>query len=260
MTTVPLPARPQPALRPLALPIEHGGWGFLLEPIALGLLIAPSWGGALLSVAAVFAFLARQPLKLALQDALREKSYPRTPYCWMFASAYLLAAAVGLTASVAIAGPAMLIPLGLVAPLALTQVLYDAHNRGRALLPELSGAASMASVAAAIAIAGRMRIVPAFAVAGILVARSLPAIVYVRTLLQRAHGNAAASWPAIAMHALAVIAIASFAPRFATAAMVVLLIRAIWGLTHEPPRAKTLGWREIAWGAITVGLAALGYA
>jgi hypothetical protein len=39
--------------------------------------------------------------------------------------------------------------------------------------------------------------------------------------------------------------------------MIVLLIRAVWGVTHEPPRAKTIGWREIAYGAVTVALVAI---
>jgi hypothetical protein len=41
------------ALRPLALPSEHGGWGILLEPIAIGLLVAGSWSGVLVGAAAV---------------------------------------------------------------------------------------------------------------------------------------------------------------------------------------------------------------
>jgi hypothetical protein len=33
---------------------------------------------------------------------------------------------------------------------------------------------------------------------------------------------------------------------------VVLFVRALWGATHAAPRAKTIGWREIAYGALTV--------
>ena len=252
MTTMAMPSR-SVALRPLALPTEHGGWGFLLEPIVLGLLVAPSWGGALLAIAAVLAFLARHPLKLALQDAVRGRSYPRTPYCRLLATAYLLAAALALTGAVAVADVRILIPLGLVAPLALTQVLYDAYNRSRGLLPEMAGAAAMTSVAAAMAIAGGMRIVPALGVAGILVARSLPAIAYVRALLRPVP-----KWPAVLMHVVAVAAVALYAPPLAVLAMIVLLLRAIWGFTHERPRAKTIGWREIVYGAFTVGLVAMG--
>lgn len=255
MTSVPLPSRPQPALRPIALPTEHGGWGFLFEPIVLALAAAPSASGALVGLAFVCGFLVRQPLKLALQDALRAKRYPRTAWCWMFAAAYSLAAAATLALAVAREGLPVLIPIGLVAPLALTQVLYDSANRSRALLPELAGAAAMASSAAAIGIAGGMRLLAAFTLSGIILARALPAIVYVRTLLARAHGQSASSWPAMALHAAAIAAVASFAPLPATVAMVVLLVRALWGLAHPPPPARTIGWREVVFGTATVVLA-----
>lgn len=253
VTTVSLPLRTV-SLRPLALPAEHGGWGFLFEPMLLGLLVAPSWSGVLVGAAALFAFLARHPLKLALQDVTRGRSYPRTRYCRALAAVYLFGGALSLTSAVMMSGARVLIPLALVVPLALTQVLYDAHRRERELLPELSGAAAMASIAAAVAIAGAMRIVPAFGLAGIIVARTLPSILYVRAMLGRMP-----AWPSIALHVTAIACVALFAGPYAIAAMVVLLLRATWGLSHEPPRAQTIGWREIVFGALTVALAAIAY-
>ncbi|HEU4521270.1 MAG TPA: YwiC-like family protein [Thermoanaerobaculia bacterium] len=253
------PSRSRPALKPIALPAEHGGWGFLFEPIVLALAVAPSAGGAMIGAAFVLGFLVRQPLKLALQDALRGRSYPRTPWCWGFAAAYALAAAALLSLAVMREGPAILIAIGLAAPLAFTQILYDAGNRGRHLLPELAGAAAMTSSAAAIAIAGGMRIVPAFALAGILVARFIPAILYVRTLLLRSHGKSAPSWAVMVLHAAAIAGVAIIAPPLAALAMVILFARAAWGLTHPVPRAKTIGWREIAFGAMTLVIAVLAY-
>src|ERR1044072_2044638 len=44
-------AWPGAKLRPLALPTEHGGWGFLLEPLVLAMIVAPSWIGALICAA-----------------------------------------------------------------------------------------------------------------------------------------------------------------------------------------------------------------
>ncbi|HSP33831.1 MAG TPA: YwiC-like family protein, partial [Thermoanaerobaculia bacterium] len=170
----------RPALRPLALPAEHGGWGFLVEPLLLGLLVRPSIAGAFVALAALFAFLTRQPLKYALQDALRGKSYPRTRYCWTIASVYAVAAAAVLAIAIATGRPILIIPFGLVAPLAITVVLYDANNRSRSAFPEFAGAAAMSSTAAAVAIAGGTRIVPALALSAIIVARSLPSIAYVR--------------------------------------------------------------------------------
>ena len=252
MTTIPLQPRPL-AMRPLALPAEHGGWGFLFEPIALGLLVAPSWGGALVAAAAVCGFLARHPWKLAMQDALRRRNYPRTRYCWWFAALYSLAGALALASGVAIGGAQVVIPLALVMPLAVVQLVYDARNRSRELLPELSGALAMSSVAAAIAIGGDLAVAPALGLAGIIVARTLPSILYVRSLLR--HGPA---WPIVAMHVLALLAVSLFASPFAIAAMTILLLRAVWGLTHETPRAQTIGWREIVYGVITVALVAIG--
>lgn len=244
-------------LRPLALPTEHGGWGFLFEPIVLAMAVRPSWGGLLIALAFIFAFLTRQPLRLALQDVQRERVYPRTVWCWRFSLAYAAAAVLSLAAAVALSGWAVIIPLGLVAPLGLTQLLYDAHNKSRALLPELAGAAAMASSAVAIGIAGNMRLLPAFALGGVIVARALPSIVFVRTLLQRAHGQTASSWPALAMHAIAIAAVALFAPPWVIAAMALLFVRAAWTLARPVPPAKTIGWREIAWGTVTVALAAI---
>ncbi|HET8798941.1 MAG TPA: YwiC-like family protein [Thermoanaerobaculia bacterium] len=250
MTAIPIPARAV-ALRPLALPSEHGGWGFLGEPILLGLLIAPSWPGALLAAAAVFGFLARHPLKLALQDAVRGRSYPRTPWCRALAAGYSSIAAVTLIRALT---PGVFVPLALALPFAVIQAAYDARNRSRELLPELSGAVAMTGAGAAIAIAGGMPPTAALGLAGILIARFVPAILYVRTLLGRSP-----AWIALTLHAVALAAVALWAAPLAVAAMIVLLMRALWGVTHDAPRAQTIGWREIVYGAVTVALVALGY-
>lgn len=248
----------RPALRSLTFPTEHGGWGFLLEPLALALAVRPSWDGVLVALAFAFAFLTRQPLRFALQDAVRGRAYPRTRYCWGFAIGYASLALLSLALAVAFSSWTVLIPLGLVAPLGLTQILYDANNRGRTLLPELAGAAAMTSGAAAVAIAGGMRILPAFALSGIILARAIPTIFYVRTLLKRAHGRPASSWLALSMHALAIPLLALFASKLAVLAMCILFARATWFLAQAaPPAARKLGWMEIAFGALVVILAAI---
>lgn len=248
----------RPVLRPLVLPTEHGGWGFLFEPIVLALAVRPSWDGLLVALAFVFGFLTRQPLRLALQDALRGRAYPRTRLCWIFAAGYALLGVAMLALAVWLSSWAVLIPLGLVAPLGVVQILHDAHNRSRELLPELTGATAMCSSAAAIAIAGGMRIVPAFAIAGIVLARTIPSIVYVRALLTRAHGKSASPILPLALHALAIPLVALIASKLAVAAMLVLFARAAWFLGRPVPRAQTIGWMEIAFGAIVVALAAIG--
>src|ERR1051325_7102494 len=79
-----------PLIRPLALPVEHGAWSFLLEPIALGLIIAPSGDGTLIAIGAVALMLVRQPFKLMLRDWSRQR-YPRTAVCEALVAAYGMA-------------------------------------------------------------------------------------------------------------------------------------------------------------------------
>lgn len=256
MSSVAIPVARAVPLRPLALPSEHGGWGFLFEPIALALLVRPSWAGALVALAFVLGFLTRHPLKLVMQDLLRGRLVPRTRWCWLFACSYALVAIVALAAAIALRGWLIVIPIGLVVPLGVMQVLHDANNRGRALVAELGGAVAMSSSAAAIALAGGMRILPALALSGIIIARSIPSIVFVRTLLRRAHRQSAAAWPALALHAAAIALVALFARPLVIAAMALLLLRAAWTLARSVPRAKTIGWREVAWGLVVIALVA----
>ncbi len=242
----------RPALRPLIVPTEHGGWGFLFEPLVLGLAVAPSWGGALIAVAAIFAFLSRQPLKLAMQDALRGRSYARTWWCRLFAVSMLAAAAIAIGAAVIVSGWKLAIPFAAVAPLALVTVVFDAHNRSRTLLPEICGIVAMTSTAAAIPIAGGRSVLMAFAVMALLLARGIPAILYVRTLIKRAHGQTASALPAMVAHAVGAVAAYAIGSFVAAAAVIALLARAAYGLASPAPPARTLGWREIAWGTASV--------
>jgi hypothetical protein len=251
------PTAARPSLRPLALPTEHGGWGFLFEPIAVGLAVAPSWGGVLLALAFCFGFLTRQPLKLALQDLLRQKSYPRTRWCWILAFGYGLGGFAALLLAVLVSGWIAVVPIAMVVPLGLTQIIFDARNRSRVLLPELGGAVAMSSSAAAIAIAGGFRLLPAIAVSGILIARAIPAILHVRTLIQRKHGRSRSGWPSIAAHAVALAAVSLYGEPLITGIFALLFARAIWGLSRPVPAAKTIGWTEIAWGVATVMMVAV---
>jgi hypothetical protein len=239
-------------LRPFALPTEHGGWGFLFEPLVLAMIVAPSWCGALICAAAICGFLTRQPLKLAMQDLVRGKRFPRTRWCAIFATSYAAAAALAIGGAIALGGWRIAIPFAIVAPLAIVNIIYDARNKSRALLPELTGPVAMASSAAAIALAGGKSMTAAFTLMALLALRALPSIVYVRTLITRAHRQQASALLPLVLHAIAVLIAAVIAPLATTIVLIALLARAAYGLTHDVPPAKTIGWREMAWGAVFV--------
>ena len=243
-------------LRPLAIPNEHGGWGFLFEPIVLAALAAPSVAAMLVAVAAVAAFLTRHPLKLAAADLVRGRRYPRTVRCAQIATAYSIVAIGAIAAAVRISGLAVLMPLALAAPFAIVQLAYDAENRGRTLLPELAGALAMGGVAASMAVASAAPTQLAAALWLLSICRSIPAILYVRSLLGRGRG-------AVVAHvAAAVVALllwhASLAPIAAVIATLALFARAL----HRPstPAPKKIGVAELLWGGAATLAMGLGYA
>jgi hypothetical protein len=252
--------------RSVALPIEHGAWGFLLEPALLGMLVAASWAGVALVLAALAALLLQTPLSLALTDARRGKRYPRTVLAWRFAAAYGLLLVAAGSAALFLAGSAwILLPVALAAPLAGLQLWLDARGRARELLPEAAGAVAMGSLAASVALAGGWSLLPALGLWALLAARAVPAIVYVRARLRLERGQALDRRPSALLH-LAAVAAVSLAAVLGAVSWVaavpyaVLTARAARGLAPDraPVTAKVVGFREIGFGVMTAVLVAAG--
>ncbi|HLA11427.1 MAG TPA: YwiC-like family protein [Pyrinomonadaceae bacterium] len=252
-------------LKPIALPVEHGGWGLLLEPVALGLLVAPSVSGFFVALAAVGAFLTRQPFKLLVGDLRRGRRLPRTPAALQFVLLYVLLSAVCLIAAAATARNSFLLPLLLAAPLAGVQLLYDSLGKTRALIPELAGSLALGAVAASIALAQSGNWKVAYGLWLVMAARSLPTILYLRSRLAISHKQPVTIFPALAANLTAPVVLFAladrgFLPFLAVVAITGLTIRAIVGLcSSEAVAAKRLGIQEFLFGAGTVLLSALGY-
>ena len=254
-------------LKAVALPVEHGGWGFSLEPVVLGLMVAPSLPGLFLAVATLAAFLARHPLKLVMADRRRGRRFPRTPVAERFALLYTMIAALGLLAAIKTASSyEFLLPLLLAAPLASVQLVYDRLSRSRALLPELAGATAMAAIASSIALALGWPRGVAFGLWAILAARVMPTIFYVRARLKTLHGQEASKGIVIMMHVLALVVALTLRwtkliPALAIIAFLILLARALFGFSEydRAASAKRIGIRELGFGAMTVAAIALGH-
>ena len=248
----------------VAIPSEHGGWGLTAEPILLGLLLAFSWPGAAIGAAAMLAFLARTPLKLALVDRRRNREFERTALARRIGAVELAAIiALGVVALVA-AGWNWLIPGAIALPLFAIELWYDIRSRGRRLVPELSGAVGMGAVAAAIIIAGDGPVRLAAAAWLVLAARSIGAIPFIRTQIGRLHRGLVdtRSSDLFQLLALAVAAVAAFVEpdvlvgSIAVAAIVVLHL--VWVRRSPVPPAKVLGLRQMALGFALVAATALG--
>ena len=253
-------------LKPVAIPAEHGGWGFLLEPLLLGLLVAPSWGGIWLAVSTVGVFLMRPPLKIALTDR-RRRRYERTLLAERFVLLYGSMAVLGLGAAVLAAGADILLPLVIAAPAGMIQVIYDVRSDSRHWLPEVAGPAALGSAATGIALAGGWPTTAAFALWPIILARAIPSVLYVRAYLRLAKGGSPSlSLPLLAqatgIGAVLALTLAGLTPVLAVVALVILLLRAIIRLSgfRRPTAPRVIGFQEIGFGIMTVVLTAAGYA
>lgn len=258
--------RPSIPLKSIALPAEHGGWGFLFEPLLLGLLLAPSAAGGWISVGALGAFLARHPLKLALNDLLRGRRSPRLGPSLGFAAGYGAVATAGFSLAFLTQDARIFLPLLAAVPLALVQLHYDARNQGRNLLPEMVGALAPGALASAVLMAGGWALSLALVPWLLLALKAATSILYVRARLRLDRGSAADRGVVWISHGAAIALAGAFAaaergPWLAAVAFATLTLRAGFGLSalRKPMRPQRLGFREVAYGLLTVLLVATGY-
>ena len=253
-------------LRPIALPVEHGGWSLLLEPVLLGLLLAPSVAGFVLTFGAVGAFLARHSLKVAIGDWRRKRQTQRTRLATRFALLYTATAALLMTVAVSLIGINLLIPLLIAAAIFLVQFFFDINGRSRALVAELAGSIAAGVLATSIAVCGGWSLGQALLLWPLMTVRSVPTVLYLRCRLRLLHRKSASIPLVILVHALALVAVLVMvmlrvAPFLTIIAVSVLLIRAIAGFSksNREVTAKKLGVREIVFGAVTIVLIVIGF-
>jgi hypothetical protein len=259
-------ARQKTVIRSVALPAQHGGWGFVLEPIVLGMLVAPSAYGALLALAALAVFFTHQPLRIAIKDHLKGRRPARTVWAERFVVGYGTVAVAAFGLVLANNDPDFVVPFLLGGPLMVAQVDYDTRNKGRALAAELMGAASLGSIAPAIAVTGGFDLDAAMVLWLILLARTIPSILYVRARLRVERGTAAAITPVWIIHVISLLGIGALAgqgqaPWLALLAIAILTGRMAIGLSRyrTAQRVQTIGFLEMGYGFLTVALVAIGY-
>lgn len=252
-------------LRTIALPPEHGSWGLVLEPIALGMLVAPSAAGLALGLGAFAAFLVRRPLKLAWTLRNR-RTDPRRGPALGFAAVFGATAAASFACATARAGLPPLLPLLAVSPLAVVFLAQDLEHRSRSVTAETIGPVVFAAVAPAMAMAAGWKSGPAFALAAVLAGRAIPSVLYVRARLRKDRGLDPPAWPILAVHLAALAAIAvpvhrGWLPRVALLPFAVLFLRAALGLSRWRIQQSTraIGFTEMGLGIFTVLWVAAGY-
>lgn len=251
--------RPVASWRQVAIPTEHGGWSLTAEPVVLGLLVAWSWPGAALGVAAMLAFVARTPLKLVLVDRWRHRWLDRSRLALRIAVVEIgLIVVLGVAAAVTSANGWFWVPLAAAAPLIGVELWFDMRSRGRRLVPELAGTIGIGSVVAAIVLVADGSVALAVGLWVVVSARACAAIPYARTQVFRAHGRAVALWHSDLAQVVALAAVGAtwmldavpFAPVVAVLAIAVFNIVAV---RRPARRAVVIGMQQMAFGvAVTV--------
>jgi len=249
------PLRVHPRLAAL-LPREHGSWALVLEPLALALIVAPSWRGAALALAGVALFLMRRPgqAMTAPGDRVRARLARR-----VFVVLGLIAAGLGAFAIVPEAG-GLAVPLTLAATAAAVFAWFDRQREARTPIAECAGAATFTALASTIVL---MSSAPggatlAAAVGMLALARGWTSILPVRVYVRRRKGQAASGVFALVIAGLAcagaVLAVDALDTRVPAIWTAVFALRTAWLVGPWVPSwpARRIGLMEMALGLTAV--------
>lgn len=245
--------------RDVIRPKEHGSWSLALEPIALGLLVAPSWAGASLAVALVAGFFARRPLRLAAKEPARE----RRRIAGEALAACALPALAGFAGAVVLGGTGWVAWLVPVVAAGAGFLYFDLRGEGREEVAELIGAGAFALVPSALAVLGGFPAEAAVTLALLMLGRAVPSVAAVRAHLRATKTGTRRDGFALGSALVAVVvalwvARRGVAPGFAVIAAGVFAVRAIALLVIVRPswRASRIGMIEAVLGlAFVLGLA-----
>lgn len=253
-------------IKSIALPLEHGSWGFLFEPLIAALLIAPTIGGGFLSVFMIGAFLSRQPLKFVIGDYMQKKNLPRTPVALRWTLYFEAIAAVGFVASLFTATPVSFVPLILAAPAIIYLILQDASRKSREMVPELLGASVLAVSIASLSLAAGHNYQFAAGMWLIMLSRLVPSVLYVRNRLRLEKKKEYSTAVPVLSHVAALVALgalyyAGVGSVLTIAVAAFLLVRSTTGLSSRRKKlsAKQLGVREVIYGAVYALTVVIGY-
>jgi hypothetical protein len=247
----------------VAVPAEHGGWGLTLEPVVLGLAVAPSAAGVALGAAALVAFVARTPLRVVLVDARRHRDLERSALARRILVAELAVLALLAVVATLLGDVRLWLPVVVAAPLVGVELWFDMRSRGRRLAPELAGAVGVGAVVAMIVLAAGDAMALAAALWLILGARAVTSIPFVRSQVALLHGRTTSTTVGVVTDVGAVL-IAGLAVLVddavtvgAAAIVAIVAYQRLSGL-RPPDRAVVLGVRQTVVGLTLVLVTALG--
>ncbi len=250
-------------IRQIALPIEHGSWGFVLEPLILSLIVAYSFPGLLLAVCTFFMFLSHQPIKILFKN--KPDDYNKK-IAIFFLIIYLLVILVLFVFVLLSVKLQSLIPFGLSLVVMIIYLSNLYNQKNRELINELSAPISISLLVLSILLFKNWQLEYVISFWIILLSRSVQTTFYVHTKLlmyKKKKYNLSVSIIISVFFTLLLIILAKLklAPSLAYFASILLFFRTVWGLfvTKNHFKVKTFGILEFVYGATYLALVALGY-
>ena len=244
--------------REVVLPKEHGSWSLAFEPVALGLLAAPSHAGVWLTIAVAAGFFARRPLRLAWRDEAAERRATARTALALCATAAL--AAIGMT--IVTAGPRCVLWLFPAAVSGAVFVFFDLKNDVRTALAEVSGVTAFGLLPAVFGNLAGWSGAHGLALTLLMLGRSIPTVLCIRACLRSAKTGERQTGPALLTAGIAVgtgyaLAQAQLLPGTAVVLLAVLAARSGILLVFPRPqlRARSLGLIEAILGLTFVVVA-----
>ncbi len=262
----------------IALPQDHGSWVFLFSPLVIGLVAGQAWNADTLAlvVAALAAFLIRQPLTIAVKVYSKRRHRRDLPPARLWSAIYALIGSASL-AWLCSRGHKYLLYLALPAIPVFAWHLYLVSKRAerRQAGVEILATGVLALAAPAAYWVGRGALLPAGWVLWLLVwLQSAASIVYAYLRLEQRRwkeippapqrwlaGRRALAYASFNVAATGLLALAGYLPAGIALPYAVQLIETLWGITHPAVQARptAIGMRQLAVSTLYTLLFAWGW-
>jgi len=250
-------------LKQIAVPREHGSWGYTLEPLALALLVAFSVNGLLLSLVTFFIFFAHQPIRIIFNKKLNRKLKTKAYFVFSFYSIFAMALLVRVLMFESFY---QLLPFFISVIIMSGYLLLELNNVKKNIVTELLAAVSIGMIAMNIVLLNGWHLTYSAAFLLVILSRAVPTTFYVRSKLQIAKKQPVQEFSVIVstfVSLLIVLVLAYFLylPLLSIAAVLILIGRAYIGIYKSTGKVniKNLGIMEFVYGIIFVLLVAAGY-
>jgi len=172
-------------LSKVALPKEHGAWGFVLEPLLLSLIVAFTIEGLLLALATFFMFLATQPIKIITNKFSPKKHKSTAIVALVF---YLFISVFLLSFSLFNVELSSVIPFYTGIIILLLYKYAEFSNLSRNLFVELLPIFSMTFIATSIVMIDNSFILNPIIFYALLLSRSVPTVFYINAKVKWVKG------------------------------------------------------------------------